>query len=98
MGRNLPTYIRLVRMTEQGKKDMKEKPGWLTDRALKILEEHGAKRVSGWATLGRYDFVIVIEAPDDKTAMQISAKIGGLGGSHVETLTAIPMDELTAES
>ncbi|MFQ5553567.1 MAG: GYD domain-containing protein [Thermoplasmata archaeon] len=98
MGRNLPTYIRLVRMTEQGRKDMRENPGWLADEALKILEEHGGKRLQTWATLGRYDFIVVIEAPDDKTMMQISAKIGALGGAHVETLAAIPGDELTAES
>ena len=94
----MPTYIRLVRMTEQGRKDMKENPGWLADEAGRILEENGAKRLSSWATLGRYDFIVVIEAPDDKTMMQISAKIGGLGGAHVETLPAIPADELTAES
>ncbi len=94
----MPTYIRLVRMTEQGRKDMKEKPGWLADEAGRILEAHGAKRLSTWATLGRYDFIVVLEAPDDKTMMQISAKIGALGGAHVETLAAIPSDELTAES
>jgi uncharacterized protein with GYD domain len=94
----MPTYIRLVRMTEQGRRDMKEKPGWLADEALKILEKHGGRRVSTWATLGRYDFIVVIEAPDDKAAMQSSAEIGALGGADVETLPAIPSDELTAES
>ncbi len=94
----MPTYIRLVRMTEQGRKDMKEKPGWLADEAGRILEAHGAKRLSTWATLGRYDFIVILEAPDDKTMMQISAKIGALGGAHVETLAAIPSDDLTAES
>ncbi len=72
---------------------MKETPGRLADEAGKILEEHGARRLSTWATLGRYDFVVVVEAPDDKTMMQISAKIGGLGGAHVETLPAVPSDE-----
>ncbi len=85
-------------MTEQGRKDMKENPGWLADEADRILEEHGGKRLSTWATLGRYDFIAVIEAPDDKTMMQISAKIGAHGGAHVETLAAIPADEFMAGS
>ncbi|MFQ5985894.1 MAG: GYD domain-containing protein [Thermoplasmata archaeon] len=62
------------------------------------LGEHGGRRLSTWATLGRYDFIVVTEAPDDKTIIQISAKIGALGGAHVETLAAIPSDELTVES
>lgn len=85
-------------MTEQGRKDMKENPGWLADEAGRIVKEHGGKRLSQWATLGRYDFIVVLEAPDDKTMMQISAKIGALGGADVETLAAIPADELAAES
>jgi uncharacterized protein with GYD domain len=91
----LPLYIRLVRLTEQGKKDMGKTPGKLGDEAGKILEEHGARRLHTWATMGRYDFIVVIEAPDDKTAMQTSVKIGALGGAHVETLPAVPSDELT---
>lgn len=93
----MATYIRLVRMTEQGRKDMRENPGQLADEAGKILEKYGGRRISTWATLGRYDFIVVIEAPDDKAMMQISAKIGALGGAAVETLPAIPSDELMAE-
>jgi uncharacterized protein with GYD domain len=84
-------------MTEQGKIDMGKNPGKLTAEATKILEEHGGQRLHMWATMGRYDFVVVVEAPDNKAAMQISAKIGALGGAHVETLTAIPSDVLMGE-
>jgi uncharacterized protein with GYD domain len=76
---------------------MGKNPGKLTEEAEKILQEHGARRLQLWATMGRYDFVVVVEAPDNKTAMQISAKIGALGGAHVETLTAVPSDELMGE-
>ncbi len=75
---------------------MRETPGRLADEAGRILEEHGGRRVSTWATLGRYDFIVVVEAPDDKAMMQISAKIGALVGADVETLPAVPSDEFMA--
>ncbi|MDX1534125.1 MAG: GYD domain-containing protein [Thermoplasmata archaeon] len=93
----MPLYIRLVRLTEEGKKDMGKNPGRLADEAGKILEKNGGRRLHTWATMGRYDFIVVIEAPDDKTAMRTSAEIGALGGAHVETLPAIPSDELMGE-
>lgn len=92
----MATYIRLVRLTEQGRKDMTETPGRLADEAGRILEEYGGRRVSTWATLGRYDFIVVVEAPDDKAMMQISAKIGAGVGADVETLPAVPSDEFMA--
>jgi uncharacterized protein with GYD domain len=49
------------------------------------------------AGLGRYDFIVVVEAPDDKAMMQVSAKIGALGGADVETLPAVPSDEFVAD-
>ncbi len=75
---------------------MGEAPGRLADEAGRILEEYGGRRVSTWATLGRYDFIVVVEAPDDKAMMQISAKIGALVGVDVETLPAVPSDEFMA--
>ncbi len=75
---------------------MRENPGRLADEAARILEEHEGRRVSTWATLGRYDSIAVVEAPDDKATMQVSAKIGALGGAHVETLPAVPSDEFHA--
>ncbi|MEE9181345.1 MAG: GYD domain-containing protein [candidate division NC10 bacterium] len=89
-------YIRLVCLTEQGKKNMRKNPGRMADEAARILEEHGGRQVSTWATLGRYDLIVVVEAPDDMAMMHVSAEIGALGGAHVETLPAVPSDEFHA--
>jgi uncharacterized protein with GYD domain len=46
-----------------------------------------------WATLGRFDFVNVIEAPDEQTITRISLELGSRGTGRYETLTAIPIDD-----
>ena len=46
-----------------------------------------------WAVLGRYDFVNVVEAPDEKTIARVSMELGSRGTAHYETLSAIPVDD-----
>ena len=48
------------------------------------------------ATLGSFDFVNVIEAPDDKTMARISLELGSRGTGRYETLMAIPIDDFIA--
>ncbi len=60
--------------------------------AQRIFEASGGRVISSYATLGSYDFVAVVEAPDDATAMKISAQIGALG-LEAETLPAIPTED-----
>jgi uncharacterized protein with GYD domain len=49
-----------------------------------------------WAVLGHYDFVNVIEAPDEKTVARASLELGSRGTARYETLSAIPIDEFIA--
>jgi uncharacterized protein with GYD domain len=49
-----------------------------------------------WAVLGRYDFVNVVEAPDEKTIARVSMELGSRGTAHYETLSAIPVDDFIA--
>ena len=49
-----------------------------------------------WATLGRFDFVNVVEAPDENVMARASLELGSRGTSRYETLTAIPIDEFIA--
>ena len=88
----MPTYIRLVKMTVQGAQGVKRFEDFLNE-AQKVLEGLGGKIVQSWATLGRYDFVAVWEAPDDKAAMLASALIGARGIVAAETLPAITTQE-----
>ncbi len=88
----MATFIRLVTLTDQGVKNI----GKFTEHvaeARKILEANNAKLVQIYATLGRYDFVAIIEAPDEKAAMTASALIASQGTFRAETLPAVPLEE-----
>ena len=49
-----------------------------------------------WATLGHFDFINIVEAPDETTMARVSLELGSRGTSHYETLTAIPIDDFIA--
>ena len=49
-----------------------------------------------WATLGHFDFVNVVEAPDEKTMARVSLELGSRGTAHYESLAAIPIDDFIA--
>jgi uncharacterized protein with GYD domain len=50
--------------------------------------------VAQYAVLGAYDFVTVIEAPDNETAAHLSVDLGSRGTVNITTLPAIPTDQL----
>ena len=60
------------------------------------VEELGAKVLHQWATLGPFDFVNVIEAPDAATIARVSIALGARGSAKLQTLTALEIDELLA--
>jgi uncharacterized protein with GYD domain len=57
------------------------------------VEELGAKVVHQWATLGEYDFVNIVEAPDTATIARVSVSLGARGSTQIRTLTALTIDE-----
>ena len=93
-GDTVPTFIRLAKLTEQGIRNIQNLKAMLDD-TRQVMEQNGVKLVQGWATLGEYDVVAVIEAPDAKTAAKVSALIASRGYFRAATLSAIPMNELS---
>jgi uncharacterized protein with GYD domain len=59
----------------------------------KDVEELGARVIHQWATLGEYDFVNVVEAPDSATIARVSVALGARGSTKIRTLTALSIDE-----
>ena len=89
----MPIYILLSTLTVQGVQTLKSNPDRL--RAVnQDVEELGCKVLHQWATLGEYDFVNVVEAPDELTMANLSVKLGARGSVKFETLTLIPVDDL----
>ena len=89
------TYILLSTLTPQGAQTLKATP----ERLLEVnreIESLGARVVSQWATLGPYDFVSVVEAPDQRTISRVSLALGARGSARFETLPAMTIDEFLA--
>ena len=57
------------------------------------VEELGCKVLHQWATLGEFDFVNVVDAPDVATIARVSVALGARGSTKIETLPALPIDE-----
>jgi uncharacterized protein with GYD domain len=93
-GRSMPTYIMLTRLTSDGVRTLKDNPTRVHE-VNKEVEQLGVKVLSQWATLGEYDFVSVIEAPDEKVMAKLSIEMGSRGSVINETLTAIDAEEFT---
>ena len=90
----MPVFIMLTRLTSNGVKTIKDNPGRVQE-VNKEVEQLGVKVVNQWVTLGEYDFVSVVEAPDEQTMAKVSIELGSRGTTSNQTLTAIPAEEFT---
>jgi uncharacterized protein with GYD domain len=91
----MPTYILLTTLTPEGVQTLKNNPARIRE-VNKEVEQLGASVKAQWATLGQYDFVNVVEAPDEQTIARVSLELGSRGTGRYQTLTAIPIDDFIA--
>src|SRR5262249_45075298 len=85
-------YVLLSRLSQQGVATLKSNPDRLRE-VNRDVEELGAKVLHQWATLGEFDFVNVVEAPDTATIARVSVALGARGSTRIETLPALTIDE-----
>ena len=83
----MPTYLMLTTLTEQGVQTLTSNPARLRE-VNRDVEELGAKVLHQWASLGEYDFVNIVEAPD------VSLALGARGSAKLESLPLVSIDEL----
>jgi uncharacterized protein with GYD domain len=88
----MPTYIMLSTLSPEGVQTVKNNPARIKE-VNRELEQLGATVKAQWATLGQYDFVNVVEAPDEQTMSRVSLELGSRGTAKFETLVAIPIDD-----
>jgi uncharacterized protein with GYD domain len=88
----VPIYILLSKLSQQGILTLKSNPDRLHE-VNRDVEELGARVLHQWATLGEFDFVSVVEAPDTATIARISVALGSRGSTRIETLPALTIDE-----
>lgn len=89
-------YVVLSRLTDEGRKTLKTKP----ERLKEVNEEMmrmGAKVLQQYALLGAYDFLNVIDAPDNNTMAKVLVELGSRGTIETNTLPAMPIDDFLAK-
>jgi uncharacterized protein with GYD domain len=90
----MPTYVSLINWTEQGVRTVTE----TVDRAGKFAElaqKHGASLEQVYWTVGPYDIVAILEAPDDESATAVLLEGGTLGNIRTTTLRAYDRDQIS---
>jgi uncharacterized protein with GYD domain len=88
----MPTFVMLSTLTPEGVQTIKNNPSRIQE-VNKEIEQLGATVKAQWATLGQYDFVNIVEAPDETTMARVSLELGSRGTARYESLVAIPVDD-----
>ena len=88
----MPTYIMLSTLSPEGVQTVKNNPQRIKE-VNREIEQLGASVKAQWATLGQFDFINVVEAPDEGTMARVSLELGSRGTAKYETLVAIPIDD-----
>ena len=91
----MSVYILLSKLTTEGRKTVRENPGRIQE-VNKEIEALGVKVLSQYATLGAYDFVNIVEAPDNKTIVRVSIELGSRGTVEITTLPTLTLSEFVA--
>jgi uncharacterized protein with GYD domain len=88
----MPTYILLVNWTDQGIRNIKEAPQRM-DAFKKAVDVAGGKLNGFYFTMGKYDIVTIIDAPNDEALANIALSTGSKGSIRSETLKAFTEDQ-----
>jgi uncharacterized protein with GYD domain len=88
-------FVMLTNLTPDGVKTLKSNPNRVGE-VNKEVEQIGAKVIAQYATLGEYDFVTIVEAPDEKTMAKVSVELGSRGTMTSETMAAMPPEDLAS--
>ncbi len=88
-------YVLLTRLTEEGRETLKENPERIME-VNKEVEAFGVKVLEQYALLGVYDFLNIIDAPDNEAVFKMSVELGSRGTIEIMSMPAIPLSELVS--
>jgi uncharacterized protein with GYD domain len=92
-GSAMPTYIMLLNFTDQGIRKIKDSPKRV-DNFKNMAKKAGATVKEVFWTLGQYDNVTIVEAPDDVTMTALCLATGKLGNVRTQTLRAFSAEDM----
>jgi uncharacterized protein with GYD domain len=88
----MPTYVTLIRWTDQGRTKSKDLAARYADGQQR-MKNAGVKEIGTWVTMGQYDMISVAEAPNDEAIAKVAIEIAGRGNAITETLRGFDMKE-----
>jgi len=93
----MAVYVMLTTLTDEGRKTLKSNPQRIKE-VNKEVEGMGVKILAQYALLGPYDFINILEAPDNKAISKVAVELGSRGTLQTMTLAAMTVDELAGGS
>ena len=88
----MPMYILLSKLTSDGRRTIKEKPDRIKE-VNKEIEAYGAKVLQQYSVLGLYDFVNIVEAPNNEAINRVSIELGSRGTIEIMSMPAMKIDD-----
>jgi uncharacterized protein with GYD domain len=88
----MATYILLGSLTDEGTEKLRAHPEWI-DEVNRDLEATGISVKAQYAVLGPYDIVTIVDAPDNKSVVRVSAQLTLRGNVRITTLPALPIED-----
>jgi uncharacterized protein with GYD domain len=92
----MAVYVMLTSLTDEGRKTLKSNPQRIKE-VNKEVENMGVKILAQYALLGPYDFINILEAPDNKAVSKVAVELGSRGTLQTMTLAAMTVDELAGK-
>jgi uncharacterized protein with GYD domain len=90
----MPTYVTLMNWTDQGVRNVRDTVH-RRGQADEVAHKHGAKIEEVYWTVGPYDLVTIVEAPDDESVTAMLLELDSAGNLRTTTLRAYDSDEMS---
>ena len=88
----MPLYIMMTNLTDEGRKTVKTNPQRIKE-VNKEVEAMGVKIIAQYVTLGQYDFINILDAPNNEIIAKVATELGSRGTLQTSTLAALTLDE-----
>lgn len=88
----MQSYVVLMKLTDQGIKDIKDAPRRIQD-GITTFEHNGGKVLGFYVTMGEYDYIAFGEAPNDGVVLSFCVSLGASGNVRTTTLRGFPIAE-----
>ena len=90
----MPVFVMLTTLTDEGAKTLKQRPARIKEVDQEVMSKFGVKILAQYAVMGPYDFVNIIEAPDNDTVVKMAIELNSRGTIRTLTMPAIEIDTL----